>query len=268
MPNVMPNQAGDPMQTLDLNADLGESFGAWSMGDDRSLLSVVTSANIACGFHAGDPSVMARTVDLALEAGVALGAHPGYPDLQGFGRRAMALTPQEAQDALLYQIGALEAFLRVRGARLNHVKPHGALYNAAAVDARLAEALVRAVKAFDPGLILVGLAGSELTKAAEAAGLQVAHEAFADRAVEADGTLTPRGLPGAMLTDTALIVARAVAMVTTGRVQARCGTEIPLRADTLCLHGDGPHAVAFARALQAGLAAQGWSLASLRREVR
>lgn len=242
---------------LDLNADLGESFGPWRMGQDAALLQVVTSANIACGFHAGDYAVMARTVDLALERGVAIGAHPGYPDLQGFGRRPMGLTPREAHDAVLYQLGALEAFLRARGARLNHVKPHGALYNAAAVDPELAAALAAAVHAFDPGLVCVGLAGSAMVAEGERLGLRVAQEAFADRAYEADGTLTPRSLPGAVLEGTEAVVARVVRMVRLGRVRARTGEDIPLEAHTLCLHGDGPHALAFAQELRTALQAEG-----------
>ena len=253
--------------TLDLNADLGESFGAWTMGDDAALLSVVTSANVACGFHAGDPTVMARTVDLALAAGVAIGAHPGYADLQGFGRRAMALSPQEAHDLVLYQIGALDGFLRARGARLNHVKPHGALYNAAAVDAGLAQAIAEAVKAFDPGLLLVGLAGSAIITAGERLALATASEAFADRAYESNGTLTPRSLPGAVLSSDEDIVARVVRMVRCGSVQARSGEDISLRVDTLCLHGDGPHAVWFAKALRTALQAEGIALAPLRRRT-
>lgn len=252
---------------LDLNADLGESFGPWRMGQDAALLQVVSSANIACGFHAGDPSVMARTVDLALERGVAIGAHPGYPDLQGFGRRPMGLTPRESHDAVLYQLGALEAFLRARGARLNHVKPHGALYNTAAVDPELAAALAEAVHAFDPGLVLVGLAGSAMVTEGERLGLRVAQEAFADRAYEADGTLTPRNLPGAVLEGTEAVVARVVRMVRLGRVRARTGEDIALEAHTLCLHGDGPHALAFAQELRTALQAEGVAVAPVRRKA-
>ncbi len=252
--------------TLDLNADLGESFGAWKMGQDAALLQVVSSANIACGFHAGDYSVMARTVDLAMECGVTLGAHPGYPDLQGFGRRPMGLSPKEAHDAVLYQIGALEAFLRPRGAKLNHVKPHGALYNAAAVDAELAAALAQAVRDFDPDLVLVGLSGSSFVTEGERLGLRVAQEAFADRAYESDGTLTPRNQPGSVLEGTEEVVARVVRMVRLGKVRTRTGEDIPLEAHTLCLHGDGPHALAFAQELRTALHAEGVRIAPVKRK--
>jgi len=251
--------------TLDLNADLGEGFGPWGTGDDGLLLRVISSANLACGFHAGDFSVMARTVDLALNCGVAVGAHPGYPDLQGFGRRTMGLSPREVRDAVLYQIGALEAFLRPRGARLNHVKPHGALYNAAAADAALAEAVATAVRDFDPGLVLVGLSGSELVTVGEQMGLRVAREAFADRAYEADGRLTPRGGPGAVLDGTEEVVARVLRMVRLGRVRARTGEDLPLEAQTLCLHGDEPHAVAFAQEVRTALQAEGVAIAPVSR---
>jgi 5-oxoprolinase (ATP-hydrolysing) subunit A len=241
---------------IDLNADLGESFGAWRLGDDATLLEVVTSANVACGFHAGDWATMARTVDLALARGVAVGAHPGLPDLQGFGRREMAVSPREAHDLVLYQMGALEAFLRTRGSRLNHVKPHGALYNMAARDGELAAAIAEAVRDFDSDLVLVGLSGSELVRAGAACGLKVASEAFADRAYEADGSLTPRAWTGSVLDGEEDVVSRAVRMVRLGKVRARTGEEVGLRVDTLCLHGDGPHAVSFARELRAALAVE------------
>jgi len=243
--------------TLDLNCDMGESFGAWSLGQDEALLDLVTSANVACGFHAGDPATMARTVRGALARGVAVGAHPSLPDLQGFGRRTMAVTPREAHDLVLYQVGALAAFVRAEGGALRHVKPHGALYTMAAQDPALAEAIARAVRAFDPGLVLVGLAGSRLVQAGAALGLRCASEVFADRGYEADGSLTPRGRPGAMVEDEEEAAARVVRMAREGVVRCRTGEDVPVRAETVCLHGDQPRALAFARRLRAALAGAG-----------
>lgn len=237
------------MPSIDLNADLGESFGAWSLGADEALLELITSANIACGLHAGDPLVMARTVRLAQRAGVAIGAHPGYPDLQGFGRRAMALTPEEVEALVLYQTGALAAFARAEGAELTHLKPHGALYNQAARDRALADAIARAARAFSRDLILVGLAGSALIEAGEAAGLRVAREGFPDRAYNADGHLRPRHMPGAVLESPPAVAAQAVALALEGAG--------PLQIDTLCLHGDNPAVVDCARAVRAALTARG-----------
>lgn len=243
-------------RTLDLNADLGESFGPWRMGQDEALLELVTSANIACGFHAGDPDIVAATVRLAAARGVAVGAHPGLPDRQGFGRRDMAVTPTEAYNLVLYQIGALHGFVRAAGIRLRHVKPHGALYNRAAADAALAQAVAEAVRAFDPALSLVGPDASALARAGAAAGLRVLREGFADRRYEADGSLTPRGRPDALLRDADEAVAQVVRMAERGEVLARDGTRVPLAVDTVCLHGDGPEAVEFARRLRAELAAR------------
>ncbi len=242
---------------IDLNCDMGESFGRYTLGDDAAMLDVVTSANIACGLHAGDPLVMQATVALAARKGVAIGAHPGYPDLQGFGRRAMALTPAEIEATVLYQIGALAGFTRAAGAPLVHVKPHGALYNVAARDQAVAEALVRAVAAFDPTLIVVTLPNSALLYAARAAGLRVAREGFADRAYREDGSLVPRSEPGAVIHDLALTTARAVRMVTQGEVEAITGKIVPLHVDTLCIHGDTPDAVAIAAALRTALEDKG-----------
>ena len=244
-------------KTIDLNCDLGESYGAWTMGQDEALLELITSANIACGFHAGDPSTMARTVQLAAARGVALGAHPSLPDLQGFGRRTMAITPAEARGLVLYQVGALEAFARAAGTRLRHVKPHGALYNMAAKDQRLAAAIAGAVRDFDPTLILVGLSGSASIQAGEELGLACASEVFADRGYEADGSLSPRGQPGAMITDPDVAVVRVLRMVLEGRVESRTGVDVILQADTVCLHGDQPEALAFARRLRSALEAAG-----------
>ena len=237
-------------RSIDLNCDMGEAFGAWRMGRDEELLELVTSANIACGFHAGDPATMQRTVQLAVARGVAVGAHPGLPDLQGFGRRAMAVSHAEAYGLTLYQVGALAAFAQAAGGRLRHVKPHGALYNMAAQDRDLARAIAAAVKAFDPGLVLVGLSGSELIKAGRDLGLTCASEVFADRGVEPDGSLTPRGRPGAMIEDEEVAIARVLRMVREGVVTCRTGEDVAIEADTVCLHGDQPKAVTFALRLR------------------
>ena len=242
---------------IDLNCDMGEGFGAWSMGQDEALLELVTSANIACGYHAGDPATMQRTVQCAVAKGVALGAHPSLPDLQGFGRRTMAISPEEARGLTLYQMGALDAFARAAGSRLRHVKAHGALYNMAAKDRALADAIASAVRDFDPSLILVGLSGSELIKAGLALGLPCASEVFADRGVEPDGSLTPRGRPGAMIEDEDLAVARVLRMVLEGKVTGRDGADVAIQADTVCIHGDQPKALAFARRLRQALAEAG-----------
>ncbi|GAA4437578.1 5-oxoprolinase subunit PpxA [Pontibacter saemangeumensis] len=235
---------------VDLNCDLGESFGAYQLGHDAAVLQYVTSANIACGFHAGDPTVMRRTVQLALERGVAVGAHPGLPDLVGFGRREMAVSREEVYDMVVYQIGALMAFVNAEGGVLHHVKPHGALYNMAAVSAVLAEALAEAVYKVQPQAVLYGLAGSELTKAGERLGLATAHEVFADRTYQQDGTLTPRSSPGALITEQADAVLQVLRMVKEGKVTSQQGQDVLIRADTVCIHGDGPHALAFARQIQ------------------
>ncbi len=235
---------------IDLNCDMGESFGAWSMGDDAGVMPWITSANIACGFHAGDFATMQRTVELAKQHNVAIGAHVSLPDVQGFGRREMRVTPNEAYAMTLYQIGALHAFARANDTRVAHVKPHGALYNMAAKDRALADAIAHAVSAFDAKLVLVGLAGSELPRAGEATGLRVAHEAFADRRYEADGSLTPRREPDAVIHDVDAAVAQAVAIVTYGKVAFRTGGEIAVRADTICVHGDRADAAVFAQRLR------------------
>ncbi len=230
---------------IDMNCDLGEGFGRFSVGDDKAIMAFVTSVNIACGFHAGDPVVMRKTVDLAAEAGVSIGAHPGYPDLQGFGRRAMNMDPEEVYAMVQYQIGSLTAFTTAKGIRLNHVKPHGALYNTAAQNPLIASAIADAVYSLDPDLILYGLSGSELTKAGENAGLKVYHEVFADRSYEEDGTLSPRHLSGAVLTgDEALDQVRQI--IQSGHAHTRLGACIPLKADTICVHGDHPSAIRLA----------------------
>ena len=239
---------------VDLNTDAGESFGAWVLGDDAALLAHVTSVNIACGFHAGDPSVIRRTIRLAAESGVRIGAHPGYPDLQGFGRRAMALPAREVEDLVLYQVAALLGIARAEGVRLAHVKPHGALYNQAARDPALASAIARAVASLDPSLVLVGLAGSSMIEAATDAGLSSAAEAFADRAYLADGSLAPRHVAGALIHDAALVARRAIGIVRDGHVRSLDSDRtVPVRADTLCIHGDTPGAAELARAVRAAL---------------
>ncbi|MFS8513097.1 MAG: LamB/YcsF family protein [Planifilum fulgidum] len=243
--------------TVDLNSDLGESFGAYTLGRDEEVLRFVTSANIACGYHAGDHNVMGRTVKAAAEKGVGLGAHPGLPDLLGFGRRRMEVEPKDVYNMTLYQVGALAAFARACGKRLQHVKPHGALYNMACRDRRIASAIAEAVAAVDSGLILFGLAGSRLVEAGRAAGLTVAEEVFADRTYQPDGTLTPRTDPRAMVRDPEEAVRRVLRMVKERKVTAVDGTEISIRADTVCVHGDEPQALAFARRLREALQSEG-----------
>jgi UPF0271 protein len=250
-------------KTIDLNSDLGESFGPWTMGQDEALMPSITSANVACGFHAGDPTVMRRTIRLARQHGVAVGAHPGFDDLAGFGRREMQVSPGELEDLVLYQLAAIAGVARAEGVRLQHVKAHGALYNMAARDASLARAIARAVAAFDRRLILLGLPNSALLQEGEAAGLRVAAEVFADRTYEADGSLTSRRVPGSVIHDPAQVVTRAVDMVTSGRVIATDGTLVPLRADTICLHGDTPGAAELARQMRAALASAGLTVTSL-----
>ncbi|MBO1114866.1 LamB/YcsF family protein [Bordetella petrii] len=242
---------------IDLNCDMGESYGAWHMGNDEAVLQLVSSANIACGFHGGDPSTMRKTVAAAVAKQVAVGAHPGLPDLVGFGRRIMQITPQEAYDMVVVQVGALAAVAATQGARLHHVKAHGALYNMAAKDAALAQAICRAVRDVDAGLVLYGLAGSQLVKAAQDLGLRAAHEVFADRSYQDDGSLTPRSQPGAMIEDVETSVAQVLRMVREGVVRSVSGRDVPVQADTLCVHGDQPNAVAFARALGDALRAAG-----------
>ena len=240
---------------IDLNCDMGESFGMYKMGLDEEVIKHISSANIACGFHAGDPTWMRRTVGLAEKHGVAVGAHPGYPDLVGFGRRTMAATPQEVKDDLVYQIGALRAFTGAD--RLQHVKPHGAMYNRAVDDEELARAICEAVLEVDPGMVLVALAGSRWVTIAEDMGLRVAPEIFADRALNADGTLVSRSLPGSVLHDVGEVAERSVRMVTEGRATAITGEEIQVQAVSLSIHGDTPGAVEVAAAVRKGLEAEG-----------
>lgn len=251
------------MAQVDLNCDLGESFGAYTIGLDDQVIPHVTSANIACGAHAGDPSVMRNTVRCAHAAGVAIGAHPGYPDLMGFGRRALAMSPHDVYASILYQVGALAAFAKAEGAQLHHVKPHGALYNAAAKDAALAQAIAQAVKDFDDQLILVGLAGSESIVAAQNVGLRTASEFFADRAYQENGALVPRSQANAVITDKQKAIERTLRAVKEGVVESETGTVIPIAADTICIHGDNPAAVAFAAEIHAALEAAGVTVRAL-----
>ncbi|OGX83747.1 LamB/YcsF family protein [Hymenobacter coccineus] len=248
--------------SVDLNCDMGESFGAWTLGQDAAVLPFVTSVNIACGFHAGDPGVMRQTVRAALSHHVAIGVHPGLPDLVGFGRRDMAISPEEAFDMVVYQLGALGAVARAEGGRLHHLKPHGALYNMAATNAALAQAIAEAVHRVQPELVLYGLAGSELTKAGERLGLKTAHEVFADRTYQANGTLTPRRQPDAMVTSADAALAQVLRMVREGKVRSQQGPDVAIRADTVCLHGDGPHALEFAQRLHGALREAGVRLAA------
>lgn len=248
---------------INLNADLGESFGAWTMGEDAALLHIVNSANIACGFHAGDPLVMRQTVREALAAGVGLGAHPAYPDLQGFGRRPMRLAPAELEAAVIYQVGALAGMAAAEGGRLSHVKPHGALNNQACEDAALADTVARAVRAVDRELILLAPALSELQAAGERAGLQVAVEIFADRAYTDAGTLVPRSQPGAVIHDAQAMLVHVRRMLDAGGIVAQSGKRLPTAMHSLCVHGDTPGAVVHARQLRAALESAGWRLVGL-----
>lgn len=232
---------------------MGEAFGAWSMGNDTALMELISSANIACGFHAGDATIMRKTAQLALEKKVAIGAHPAFPDLQGFGRRNMQLSPQEVYDICVYQIGAMFGTIRALGGKLHHVKPHGALYNMAAQDANLAKSIARATKAIHPDLILYGLSGSHLITEAEKIGLRTASEVFADRTYQNDGNLTPRTQANAMIESTQEAVNQVIMMIEKQCVISTEGIEVPLKAGTVCIHGDGNHAVEFAEELRNAL---------------
>ncbi len=244
-------------RSIDLNADVGESFGAWRIGEDEALIPLVTSVNIACGFHAGDPRVIESTIRRAIGAGAAIGAHPGYPDLGGFGRRALAMAPDELEASVLYQVAAVAGIARALGTEIRHVKAHGALYNRAARDADVARPIARAVRRFSPGLVLVGLAGSVMVDVARDEGLAVAEEAFADRGYRADGSLVPRDEPGSILPGPEATAAQAVSIARDGHVRTLDGGRLELRADTLCLHGDSPGAAARARAVRTALAEAG-----------
>lgn len=250
------------MWKIDLNCDIGEGFGPYRSGLDEEIMPYISSANIACGFHAGDFSTMNRTVKLALEHGVAIGAHPGLPDLQGFGRRTMAISPEEAYEMVLYQVGALKAFVVANGGMLRHVKPHGALYNMAAVNEDLARAIAEAIFKLDPELTLFGLASSSLVRAGEEIGLQTANEVFADRTYQKDGTLTPRSKPYALIHSADQAIDQAVRMIKEGQVHSIEGEVVPVKADTLCVHGDSPSALEFVRRLNEAFVAEGIQVGS------
>ncbi len=246
---------------IDLNADLGESFGRWTLGDDAALVDLITSANVACGFHAGDPSTLRRTCASAVAAGVAIGAQVSYRDLAGFGRRFIDVEPDDLTADVLYQIGALDGIAGAAGSCVQYVKPHGALYNAVVGHAVQAEAVIAAVRAYDPALPVLGLPGSQFLRRAEDAGLRTVTEAFADRAYTAEGTLVSRRDPGAVLHDPAAIAARVVSMATRGTVTAVDGSTVPVTAESICVHGDTPGAVEIARAVRIALTGAGVTIA-------
>ena len=250
---------------IDFNCDMGESFGTYKMGQDEEIIKYITSANVACGFHAGDPNWMRKTIKLAEEYGVALGAHASFPDLAGFGRRNMAVAPVEAKNDIIYQIGALTAFTSAK--KLQHVKPHGAMYNMAVRDEALARAIGEAILEVDPEIILIALAGSQWVDIAMDMGLRVAREAFADRAVNADGTLVPRSKPGSVIEDVDEVAQRSIRMVTEGKVTAITGDEVALSADTLCLHSDTPNSIHLASYIRSALEAEGVEIVPLGRIV-
>jgi len=250
-------------QLLNLNADLGESFGPWKMGSDGAMLGIVNSANVACGYHAGDPTVMLKTVALARDNGVSVGAHPGYPDLQGFGRRRMDVPLDELEAMVIYQIGALDACARAQGLRVTHVKPHGALSNIASAERKVAEAIARAVKRLDPGLILLAPAASQMVLAGRALDLPIVEEVFADRAYLDDGNLVPRSQPGAMIHGAEASLAHVMRMVEEQALVSITGKRIPVNPQSICVHGDNAEAVATARALREGLEKAGYTMATI-----
>ena len=255
------------MYKVDLNSDLGESFGAYTIGLDSQVIPYVSSANVACGYHAGDPLVMDQTVAAAKAAGVAVGAHPGYPDLMGFGRRNLACSPKEVKAYVQYQLGALMAFAKAQGVKLQHCKPHGALYNMAAKDMELSLAIAEGIAEVDKDIILMGLAGSKLLEAGRKAGLRVASEVFADRAYQADGSLVPRKQPGAVIHDKDEAIARTIRMVTEGKVTAITGEEVSIDAHSICVHGDNPSAVEFVKNIREALHDQGIEIVPLEQIV-
>ncbi|MBB2483045.1 LamB/YcsF family protein [Bacillus sp. APMAM] len=252
------------MTKVDLNCDMGESFGAYKLGRDEEILDFITSANIACGFHAGDPATIRKTVQLAMEKNVGIGVHPGLQDLVGFGRRNMQISPQEAYDLVVYQIGAIYAFAKSEGGKIQHVKPHGALYNMAAKSAPLSEAIAEAIYKVDPELILFGLAGGELVKAGKKIGLRTANEVFADRTYQQDGSLTPRTDSQALITNHEAAVNQVIQMVKEGKVTSLQGIDVPIQADTICIHGDGANALDFARYISDSLKDAGIEIAKIK----
>ncbi|MFD2210857.1 LamB/YcsF family protein [Virgibacillus halophilus] len=251
------------MYRIDLNCDLGESFGAYTKGNDEEILKYVSSANIACGFHAGDPVIIRETVKKAISRGAAIGAHPSTPDLVGFGRRNMDISPEEVYAAVLYQVGAVQGFVQAEGSVLHHVKPHGALYNMAAKNSALAEAIALAVYRVNPELILYGLAGSELIAAGKKLGMPTASEVFADRTYQDDGSLTPRTEANALLTDNGQAAGQVIRMIQEGKVASLSGNDVTIEAETVCIHGDGPHALAFAKTIHQRLLEKGIQVGSI-----
>lgn len=243
--------------SVDVNADLGESFGNYIIGNDEKIIPLISSANVACGFHASDPKVMLDTVKLIKKSGAGLGAHPGFPDKEGFGRRYMDCTNEEIYSMVLYQLSALDGIARTVGVEMNHVKPHGALYNATFTDENLARVIAQAVKDFNPNLKLMGLSENNLVKAGEEIGLKVVHEVFLDRAYENDGTLVSRRKEGAMITDSKLAVERGIRMITEGKVETIDGQDIDIKADSICVHGDGEKALQFVKEIKKALEAKG-----------
>ena len=255
------------MFAIDLNSDLGESYGAYTMGRDADIIPLVSSANVACGFHAGDPTTMDKTAKVCKAAGAAIGAHPGFADLVGFGRRNMAVSPADAKALITYQVGALDAFCKANGLKLQHVKPHGALYNMAAKDAALAKAICEGIYEYDPTLILLGLANSEMITQAKAVGLPWAAEVFADRAYEDDGTLVARTKPGAMIKDEDEAVKRVIRMIKEGKVTSVNGKDIEMKPDSVCVHGDSEKALLFVQKIRSALEAEGIAIKPIREIV-
>lgn len=252
------------MYQIDLNCDLGESFGNYKIGMDEKVIPMITSANVACGYHASDPVVMNKTIAMAKEYGIEVGAHPGFPDLMGFGRRNMNVSPSEAKAYTLYQLGALDAFCRVHRRKMQHVKPHGAMYNMAAKNYSLAKAICEAIYEFDKDLIVMGLSGGELVRAGKDTGLRTALEVFADRAYEEDGTLVDRRKDGAVITDEEVAIARVVRMIKEQKVTAITGKDITIKADSVCVHGDGVKALEFVKKIREKLTEEGIALKSLK----
>jgi UPF0271 protein len=251
------------MYRVDLNSDLGESFGRYTLGMDDKIIPLITSANVACGYHASDPVVMDKTIKMAKEAGIRVGAHPGFPDLMGFGRRNMNITPAEAKAYTLYQLGALDAFCKAHGVSMQHVKPHGAFYNMAAKDYELSKAICEAIASYDSNLIVMALCNGQLLRAAKDLGLRAASEVFADRGYEEDGSLVDRRKEGAMITDEDVAIARVVRMIKEGKVTAVTGKDIDIQADSVCVHGDGAKALAFVEKIRAALRQEGIEICSL-----
>ena len=251
------------MLKIDLNCDLGESFGNYTLGMDDQIIPLISSANVACGFHASDPVVMANAIRMAKVGGTAVGAHPGFPDLMGFGRRNMVTAKEETRSYILYQLGALDGFCKAEGVRMQHVKPHGALYNMAAVDYELASAIVGAIKEYNPELIVLALFGGQLEKASRDAGLRTASEFFADRAYNPDGTLASRSLPGSTITDEDLAISRCIRMIREKKVTAINGEDIDVDCNSICVHGDNVKALEFVEKIRSGLAAEGISISPL-----